>query len=165
MISNCWTKQVETPKFQNPKLVIVFLRVVLFISIIKIKGLDLSVVSEQSVSLEGEEVGVDGREADSEGRKLSTRIIASHMQPFNYLKLKKKKKTFSVIFQDKKIKHCLFSLSYEYLFTAHIRKGDTLFSFSHFTGIWWQLFDRKSFCKRYCWSTMPTCFLNPCKLL
>lgn len=62
----------------------------LIISIIKIKGLDLSVVPEQSVSLEGEEVGVDGREADSEGRKLSTRIIASHMQPFNYLKFKKK---------------------------------------------------------------------------
>lgn len=106
----------------------------LIISIIKIKGLDLSVVAEQSVFLEGEEVGVDGREADSEGRKLSTKIIASHMQPVNYLKFKKKT-TFSVIFQDKKIKHCLFSLSYEYLFTAHIRKGDTLFSFSHFTEI------------------------------
>lgn len=61
----------------------------LIISIIKIKGLDLSVVPEQSVFLEGEEVGVDSREADSEGRKLSTRIIASHMQPFNYLKFKK----------------------------------------------------------------------------
>jgi len=44
------------------------------------------VAPEQSVFLEGEEVGVDSGEADSEGRKLSTRRIASHMQPFNYLK-------------------------------------------------------------------------------
>lgn len=58
----------------------------LIISIIKVKGLDLSVAPEQSVFLEGEEVGMDGGEVGSEGREAGTRIIASHMQLFNYLK-------------------------------------------------------------------------------